>query len=224
SAGNSGNYPWYYIHAPSDAEKILCIGATDSLGFDAFFSSHGPSSDGRLKPSITCQGRRTYYPIQQDVIGRGSGTSFSAPLITGGMACAMQAIPNVDNQLWMGWVESASTQADHPDYHMGHGIPDLWWMVQKNAPNFYRLPNFQIQTLYPNPTQKQLNVVTTGAPVLGWHVTDNTGRILDSHSFSQTWTRNYLQLDVGALPTGSYHFTLITTEGQSTSIFVKDTE
>lgn len=224
SAGNSGTYPWYYIHAPSDAEKILCIGATDSLGVDATFSSHGPSSDGRMKPSITCQGRRTYYPIQQDAIGRGSGTSFSAPLITGGMACAMQAIPNVDNQLWMEWVQAASTQADNPDYHMGHGIPDLWWMLQKNTPGLDKLPNFQIQTIYPNPTSSQLNVITTGAPVLGWQVSDITGRLLVSCYFDQSWTRNYLQLDVSDLPQGSYHFTLMTTEGKSTSIFLKDLE
>ncbi len=223
SAGNSGNYPWYYLHAPSDAEKILCIGATDSLGVDAVFSSHGPSSDGRMKPNVTAQGRRTYYPVQQDRIGRGSGTSFSAPLITGGIACAMQAISGVDNQTWMQWIEASGTRAQNPDYDYGHGIPDFWWVMQKNTPR-NQLPNFQIQTIYPNPASSQLNIVTAGSPIYGWEVSDVTGRVLTSCNFESSWTRNYLQLDVNGLPVGMYHFTLFSQEGKSTSIFQKVSE
>lgn len=223
SAGNSGNYPWYYLHAPSDAEKILCIGATDSLGIDAIFSSHGPSSDGRMKPNVTAQGRRTYYPVQQDAIGRGSGTSFSAPLITGGMACAMQAIPGIDNQSWMSWAESSGTQAGNPDYHMGHGIPDFWWMVQKHAPVF-QLPNFQIQSIYPNPTLGNLDVITSGADLYEWMISDLAGRVVSKYNYTQPWERNYLQLNVSNLTNGLYHLTIVTAEGKSTTMFQKISE
>ncbi len=223
SAGNSGNYPWYYLHAPSDAEKILCIGATDSLGVDAVFSSHGPSSDGRMKPNVTAQGRRTYYPVQQDVIGRGSGTSFSAPLITGATACAMQAISGIDNQTWMQWIEASGTRAENPDYHYGHGIPDFWWLLQKNSSR-NKLPNFQIHSIYPNPATTLLNVVTAGSPISMWEISDVKGRVLSKCDFDQSWTRNYLQLNIENLPSGSYYLTIYTEEGKSTSAFQKASE
>jgi len=35
-----------YIGTPSDADSALAIGAVDTLGEYAFFSSKGPSSDG----------------------------------------------------------------------------------------------------------------------------------------------------------------------------------
>jgi hypothetical protein len=135
----------------------------------------------------------------------------------------MQAISGVDNQTWMQWIEASGTRAQNPDYDYGHGIPDFWWVMQKNTPR-YQLPNFQIQTIYPNPASTLLNVVTAGSPIYGWEVSDLTGRVLTSCNFESSWTRNYLQLDVNGLPAGMYHFTLFSQEGKSTTVFQKVAE
>ncbi|MEK6615465.1 MAG: S8 family serine peptidase, partial [Bacteroidota bacterium] len=57
SAGNSGNSPWNFIGAPADADSVLAIGAVDSLGNYASFSSNGPTADGRVKPNVAAQGQ-----------------------------------------------------------------------------------------------------------------------------------------------------------------------
>jgi subtilisin family serine protease len=222
SAGNSGIQPWYYLHAPSDAEKILCIGATDSLGKYAFFSSHGPAADGRLKPNVTAQGYKDYYPVKDDRITRGSGTSFSAPLITGGIACLMQALPHVNNQVLMDWIQSSSSQFDNPNIELGNGIPDFYWVMQQKVERSV-LPNLIIHSIYPNPAHGVLNVITRGASVECFRVIDLLGRPITEWKYEQSWTKNYLQLDVTSLPEGVYLLELKTSEGIGTTIFQKIT-
>ncbi len=223
SAGNSGIQPWYYLHAPSDAEKILCIGATDSLGNDAFFSSHGPSSDGRIKPNVTAQGYKNFYPVKGDAIVRGSGTSFSAPLITGGIACLIQALPKMDNQTMMDWIQSSSSQFTNPDNEKGFGIPDFFWVMQRTDER-EKLPNLIIHTLYPNPSNGLLNVVTHGAPISKFRILDITGRSLAQWNYTATWEKNYLQLNIASLPVGSYLIEITSDEGIGTTMFQKIAE
>src|SRR5439155_618815 len=55
AAGNEG--PGFRtVWTPGDADSALTIGAEDSLGGIAFFSSRGPTADGRLKPDFTAPG------------------------------------------------------------------------------------------------------------------------------------------------------------------------
>jgi hypothetical protein len=60
SAGNDGARAsvGYKVGAPADAngDSVLAIGAVDSLGFRAAFSSKGPTVDGRIKPDLAAQG------------------------------------------------------------------------------------------------------------------------------------------------------------------------
>jgi len=51
AAGNDG--PGFRtLSTPGDADSVLTVGAEDSLGTIAFFSSRGPTADGRLKPDF----------------------------------------------------------------------------------------------------------------------------------------------------------------------------
>jgi serine protease AprX len=93
SAGNQGNKPWRYITAPADADSVLAIGAVDTLGNIASFSSVGPSFDGGIKPNVCAIGQGTYILRQNGLIGSGGGTSLSAPVISGLAACLWQANP-----------------------------------------------------------------------------------------------------------------------------------
>src|SRR6266550_7646887 len=55
AAGNDGP-SFRSLFTPADGDSVLAIGAEDSLGTIAFFSSRGPTADGRLKPDFTAPG------------------------------------------------------------------------------------------------------------------------------------------------------------------------
>ncbi|MBA7518368.1 hypothetical protein ES705_10438 [subsurface metagenome] len=125
SAGNEGNYPWHYIIAPADADSILAVGAVDSLGQYAFFSSQGPSYDGRVKPNVSAMGRGTVIQNLSGGISLCNGTSYSAPIITGLAACLWQAKPSATNMEIIRAIEKSSHQYHSPDSLLGYGIPDF---------------------------------------------------------------------------------------------------
>ncbi|HPF92885.1 MAG TPA: S8 family serine peptidase, partial [Tenuifilaceae bacterium] len=72
----------------------MAVGAVDSNGDVAFFSSLGPSADGRIKPDVVALGYGTAVQSATGQIGTANGTSLSAPIISGLAACLWQAKPN----------------------------------------------------------------------------------------------------------------------------------
>jgi serine protease AprX len=133
AAGNSGTLDWHYIEAPADADSILAVGAVDSFNVIQAFSSHGPTADGRVKPDVTAMGRRVLVTIGPPGPGntyqRQSGTSFSAPLVSGVAALLLQSHSTwtpVDVRNAMR--HTALNQAT-PDNDMG------WGLVQGLAAN-----------------------------------------------------------------------------------------
>ncbi|HYX08857.1 MAG TPA: S8 family serine peptidase [Bacteroidales bacterium] len=125
SAGNEGNDPWKYIPAPGDADSVLTVGAVDSLGRYAYFSSVGPTSDGRIKPNVVAMGIATAIESPFGFVSSGNGTSFSAPVIAGLSACLWQAHPALTNMDVLQSVEQSSSQFFSPDSLLGYGIPDF---------------------------------------------------------------------------------------------------
>lgn len=93
--GNDGNPATSHLIAPADARKVLTIGAVESSGASAGFTSDGPAADGRLKPEVLARG------VNNDIIRagndtdftNGSGTSFATPLVAAAGACLLQAHP-----------------------------------------------------------------------------------------------------------------------------------
>ncbi len=125
SAGNMGNNDWHYISTPADADSTLTVGAVDSLGNPAGFSSFGPSSDNEIKPNVCAQGELSSV-IGTGGIHQGNGTSFSAPIMAGAVACLWQALPNRTNMEIIDLVERSASRYSNPTEQMGYGIPNLY--------------------------------------------------------------------------------------------------
>ena len=59
SAGNEGDDPWGKIAAPADAPSALAVGSVNPWREYSYFSSLGPTADGRIKPDVMAMGSFT---------------------------------------------------------------------------------------------------------------------------------------------------------------------
>lgn len=130
SAGNSGDEPWKKISVPADADNILTVGAVTPEGTNANFSSVGYTADGRVKPDIVAQGESVALYSLNGTVVTADGTSFSTPLLCGGVACLWQAFPDKTPLQIIDAVRRSGNNAAHPDNIYGYGIPNLWEAAQ----------------------------------------------------------------------------------------------
>ena len=126
SAGNSGADPWKHIGIPADSPGAFSIGALNKDGSRAYFSSYGPTADGRTKPDVSALGVDV---AAVSANGRGltsaNGTSLASPLVAGLMACLRQAVPDATNKELMDAVRATASQAGSPDNERGYGQPNF---------------------------------------------------------------------------------------------------
>lgn len=126
SAGNSGADDWKYVGTPADSPEAFSIGALNNDGSRAYFSSFGPTADGRTKPDVSALGVDVAAVAGT---GRGltsaNGTSLASPLVAGLMACLRQAVPDATNQELLDAVRATADQAKKPDNERGYGQPDF---------------------------------------------------------------------------------------------------
>ncbi len=126
SAGNNGADAWNYIGTPADATQAFSIGALDDTDERAYFSSFGPTADGRIKPDVSGPGVMVAAVAAngQGLTGA-NGTSLSAPLISGLVACLIQAVPRATNQQLLDAIRATASQAQSPDDSVGYGLPNF---------------------------------------------------------------------------------------------------
>jgi len=125
AAGNEGDDNWHYITTPGDADSIITVGAVDTSGIPAPFSSYGPSSDGRIKPTAASVGSGTALSSTTGTIQTGLGTSFATPNLAGLITCLWQAFPDFTNMQIIEAVEKSSSIYNAPDNRIGYGLPDF---------------------------------------------------------------------------------------------------
>ncbi|MCI1187579.1 S8 family serine peptidase [Hymenobacter sp. DH14] len=155
AAGNEGNRTWHYISAPADADSILTVGAVDSLGNHAAFSSYGPTADGRIKPTLSAMGQAAAVLDPSGVAFRGNGTSFACPVLAGMAAAFWQANPTLTAQQVIAVLRGTASQAAIPDNTLGYGLPNFgraYNSLHPNNPLDTTAANpAESLTLYPNP-------------------------------------------------------------------------
>jgi len=160
SAGNSGNEEWHYIGAPADAKNILTVGAVDKNTKVADFSSRGPSSDGRIKPSVCTLGEGTFVSSVSGSIMSGNGTSFSSPVLAGSVACLWQANPSKNNLKIMEAVIASSSRFLSPDGDYGYGIPNLAVAnIILKGDAIHNFDKENAMTIFPNPFTDAFQIV-----------------------------------------------------------------
>ena len=127
SAGNEGNDAWKYVSAPADADSVLSVGAVKADKDYAYFSSRGPSADGRIKPEVVAQGSWAYVQGSSGSVTFASGTSFSGPIMAGAVASLWQANLEFSNMEIIEAVIKSCDEYDNPNTFTGFGIPDFAW-------------------------------------------------------------------------------------------------
>lgn len=209
SAGNYGSGSWRVIASPADAEHVLAVGATNSAGVLAGYSSRGPTADGRVKPDAMSMGQGTFALRSHGARFSTTGTSFSAPLITGFVANIWQEFPDFTNQQLLDFIRKAGDRYENPDADFGYGFP-----------NYQRLKDLLITSVasneeegvihaFPNPFLEQLQIQSTGVfepnALLNIDLYDMAGRAVMNHKLSTGQQGRFSSLlETGNVPPGLY--------------------
>ncbi len=181
SAGNLGNSSWKYISAPADGEHVLAVGGVTSTGTRLGFSGKGPEANPQIKPDVMARGRSVASGyVEPADVRMVSGTSFSAPLISGAAACLWQAYRELSHEEIKSLIIESAHMFDNPDNKMGHGIPNF-------RAAYNRLEEAEVDSiitrrtgktlLYPNPAGEQITVITQGR--VEYTIHDIKGNIMD---------------------------------------------
>jgi serine protease AprX len=130
------DYVAYGIADPGNTERVITVGSTHRDAPFAhgvsFFSSRGPTGDGRLKPDLVAPGQQITAPMPAGTWGRLDGTSQAAPHVSGAAAMLMaryaELIGNPD-RIKRILCETATDLGRERNFQ-GHGLLDVLRALQ----------------------------------------------------------------------------------------------
>ena len=199
SNGNYAQNGWTYMGAPADGDSVLAVGAVDSAGVIAPFSSLGPTYDGRIKPNVSARGAATALLTPSNNVGYGNGTSYSGPLIAGATACLWQQFPNLSNMEIIAGLEQSAHLAQQPDNTYGYGIPNYQMAAGLFSAGIDEVPD-QPVLIFPNPGREYIDLfVATLRPQTHYTIRliDQRGRVVaDWGALQDVYQRLHLPVEV----------------------------
>ncbi len=110
---------------PADGDSVLTVGAEDSLGTLASFSSRGPTADGRIKPDFTAPGVDVCVATGGGAVRRLDGTSLATPLLAASAALVKQLHPTMAPMALRDAFRRWAANRAVPDTFRGWGRPDV---------------------------------------------------------------------------------------------------
>lgn len=144
AAGNAGygtgeggqSYEAISITDPGNAEEVITVGATHrskphTYGV-SYFSSRGPTGDGRCKPDLVAPGEKIMAPVPHGGAKALDGTSMAAPHVSGAAALLMAGHPELRGEparIKQILCESATDLGRERNFQ-GHGMVDILRALQ----------------------------------------------------------------------------------------------
>ncbi len=122
SAGNEGDNKWRKIGTPADAAEVLSVGAVSLKNKPGKFTSQGYNADGVVKPDIAACGVQAWVASPSGSYYQGYGTSYATPIAAGGVACLLQAYPELNPQQIRDLIKTTALHAESPDSIRGYGV------------------------------------------------------------------------------------------------------
>lgn len=165
AVGNEGNGDGVRgtLLTPADAAGTLAVGAVTFGRSLAWFSSTGPTNDGRIKPDMVGPGVHVYGAGTSSATAYtfADGTSTSTPLVAASAALLLSARPDLTApQVRSALLSTADTvnmgdprSASRPNNFTGWGLANAYNAILSVGPVFSNEPSLAIRD--------SLNVVTT---------------------------------------------------------------
>ncbi len=199
SAGNSGASDWQTVGAPADASGVFSIGAVDSEGMYASFSSQGSNAQPTQKPDVVARGAGAAVVNSNNTIINNNGTSFSSPIMAGAIASLWQALPNASHEEIKDFVRQSASQFNTPDFFLGYGIPNFETALDigLSVPE----ENFIQFKVFPNPVQSLLTIqIPQSSEPTTLKVYNVIGKLILEQDISQSETT----LNMASMASGVY--------------------
>jgi len=120
------------VVSPADGDSVVSLGAVDSTGKIAYFSSNGPTSNGIMKPDVVAMGVDTWAATTFSNAGMDSayqyisGTSFSCPLTAGVCALILSVHPELTPMQVKEALKMTAGKKNNPNNVYGWGLVNAY--------------------------------------------------------------------------------------------------
>ncbi|MFM2411612.1 MAG: hypothetical protein RL481_2440, partial [Pseudomonadota bacterium] len=133
-----GSFAFCSITDPGNALDVITVGSTHRAAPHtygvSFFSSRGPTGDGRIKPDLVAPGEKIRGPVRGDTYQDMDGTSMAAPFVSGAAAMLLarnRELVRNPRRVKAILCESA-TDLGRERYFQGHGMLDILRALQRD--------------------------------------------------------------------------------------------
>ena len=207
SAGNYGSDP-YTIGDPGSAVSAITVGASDYSSNVASFSSRGPTTEYTAKPDVIAPGTSLTTTSELGGYKTFSGTSGSAPLVSGAVATLISAL-NSNNIQWnTGTIKAAIMKTATPKTNSqndeGRGMVNIlgaWNLLNNlqsdvNGPEIVLLspssaPSPVFQTIHRNiQTNFPITMISSHPTSVSLSISGNISQILSMPNLTDHYSQN----------------------------------